>query len=316
MIVLSIHLITYNNEKHIDETLQSILRQKVDFKYEIVIGDDCSTDKTLDIIKTYANIHPNIFKILKNDTQLGILGNFKSTLDRCKGEFIFDIAGDDMLKGDSSLQKMVSVLQMNPNLGFVYSGFDRLEDYNNKITPFKDKAVFNISKEAFKEAVLFGNANPITLCYNKTHLYKYVDFNTYLKMGLTIEDHPIFVDLVMQTDFERIKESLHIYRSHDNSYSHKKDFNKLIFQKQQIKKLFGYFSTKYHFSVQLINKYNENYNKELLFLAGYFNKKDFGKEIFSKINSKSTRDYIHYYASQYHWVRNLITFRKKLLNFK
>ena len=316
MVVLSVHLITYNNEKHIEETLQSILKQKVDFNYEIVVGDDCSMDKTLEIINTYANIYPNIFKILKNDKQLGILGNFKCTLDRCRGKYVFDIAGDDLLKTEDALQKMVSVLQSDPSLGFVYSGFDRLEDHNNKITPFKDKDVFSISKDEFKISVLYGKANPITLCYNKTHLYEYVDFDTYLKMGLTIEDHPIFVDLVMQTDFIRIKESLHIYRAHGNSYSHKKDFKELIFQKQEIKKLFDYFSNKYHFSKQLIDEYSENHNKELLFLAGYFKNKTLGKETFPKINSKSPHDFIHYYASQYQWIRKLISLRKRILRFK
>lgn len=315
MIALSVHLITYNNEKHIEETLQSILKQKVDFNYEIVVGDDCSVDKTLEIINNYADLHPNIFKIKKNDIQLGILGNFKSTLDRCKGTYVFDIAGDDMLKGDNALQKMVSVLQSDPSLGFVYSGFDRLEDHNNKIISFKDKDVFNTSKEAFKEAVLFGKANPITLCYNKAHLYKYVDFDSYLKMELTIEDHPIFVDLVMQTNFARIRESLHVYRAHSNSHSHQKDFETLVFQKRQLKKLFDFFSNKYQFSGQITKKHLKNHYKELLFLAGYFQNKKLGKEIFSKINQKSSKDFIHYYASQYPWIRKLIAFRKRILFF-
>ena len=96
MVLLSVHLITFNNEKYIEETLQSIIKQKVDFNYEIVVGDDCSTDGTLEIINNYAAKYPNLFKVLKNEKQLGILENFKSTLDRCDGIYIFDIAGDDM----------------------------------------------------------------------------------------------------------------------------------------------------------------------------------------------------------------------------
>ena len=81
MISLSVHLITFNNEKHIEETLQSILKQKVDFNYEIVVGDDCSTDATLSIIETYKNKHPKLFTVFKNKSQLGILKNFKSTIN-------------------------------------------------------------------------------------------------------------------------------------------------------------------------------------------------------------------------------------------
>ena len=67
MPLLSVHLITYNNEKHIEETIQSILKQKVDFEYEIVVGDDCSTDDTLDIIRNLSELNPGVFKIHKNE---------------------------------------------------------------------------------------------------------------------------------------------------------------------------------------------------------------------------------------------------------
>lgn len=312
MIDLSVHLITYNNEKHIEETLQSILKQKVNFNYEIVVGDDCSSDRTLEIITKYASANATRFNVVKNEKQLGILGNFKSTLDRCKGTYIFDIAGDDLLKGKDALQKMVTLLQNDSSLGFVYSGFDRLDDHNNKITSLKNKSPIYASKNIFKKEVLLGKVNPISLCYNKAHLYKYVDFDTYLKMELTIEDYPIFVDLIMQTDFALIKESLHIYRVHDNSHSHHYNFEGHLFQKKQMKRLFDYFSKKYNFSEKINNEYCENHYKELLFLSGYFENKTLGIRAFSKINSKSMSDYLHYYVSQHRFIRKLISFRKKL----
>src|SRR5690606_20748885 len=136
MVELSVHLITYNNEKHIEETLQSILKQKVDFNYEIVVGDDCSTDDTLNIINKYQLAHPNLFNIKKNDKQLGILGNFKATLDRCNGLYIFDIAGDDLLTHEHALQKMVDILKEKNNLGFVDSGVALLDEKKNRVKLF------------------------------------------------------------------------------------------------------------------------------------------------------------------------------------
>lgn len=316
MIDLSVHLITYNNEKHIEETLQSILKQKVNFNYEIVVGDDCSSDRTLEIITKYASANATLFNVVKNEKQLGILGNFKSTLDRCKGTFIFDIAGDDLLKGKDALQKMVTVLQNDSSLGFVYSGFDRLDGHNNKITSLKNKSPIYASKNTFKKEVLLGKVNPISLCYNKSHLYKYVDFDTYLMMELIVEDYPIFIDLIMHTDFAIIKESLHIYRVHDNSFTHQKSLKNHLFFKNEMKKVFAYFSKKYHFSKQINDEYSKNHNKELLFLAGYFQNKALGKKTYKKIKSKSLNDFIHYYASQYHLVRKIISLRKKLLSFK
>lgn len=307
MIDLSVHLITYNNEKHIAETLKSILKQNVDFSYEIVIGDDCSTDRTLDIINTYVLAQPEIFNVQKNKKQLGILENFKATLDRCLGNYIFDIAGDDLLKHDDALQKMVNVLKNDSSLGFVYSGFDRLDDQNNKITSFINKSIVYVSKDTFIKEVLLGKVNPISLCYKKAHLYKYVDFDTYLRMGLIVEDYPIFVDLIMHTNFAIIKESLHVYRVHNNSFTHQKSFKNHFFFKSEMKKVFAYFSKKYNYPTSVKEEYLRNHNKELLFFAGYFEKKDLGKEMYQKIKSKSIKDHIHYYASQYPYFRKLVS---------
>lgn len=312
MILLSVHLITYNNEQHIEDTLQSILKQNVDFEYEIVVGDDCSTDDSLKIINQYSEKHPSLFNVKKNETQLGILKNFKTTLDRCKGAYVFDIAGDDMLKTNDALQKMVNILNKNTNLGFVDSGFDNFNENSKTTICFKNKFLLNSSKDAYKEAILLGKIAPIGLCYRKDFLYKYVDFETYENMNITIEDYPVLVDMVMNTDFERINESLHIYRTHQESHSHQKDIDELVFQKNQMKYLFGFFAKKYDFSESIRDNYLCDHNKTMLFYAGYFSNEKLGKESYKKIESKTIKDRIHYLASQFPLVRKLISLRKKL----
>lgn len=307
MILLSVHLITYNNEQHIEETLKSILKQKVDFDFEIVVGDDCSTDNTFQIINTYQERFPHLFNVNKNDTQLGILRNFKNTLDRCQGKFVFDIAGDDLLKTEDSLQKMLNVLRSDDSLGFVDSGIDKLYKKNNLIKPFCNKKVLESSKENYKKQLLLGKLAPTGICFNKKHLYQFVDFDVYLNMNITIEDYPILVDLVMNTGFKTINESLHIYRVHDNSYSHTKSFKNHYFLKNQMKNLFRYFTNKYNYEENIIKMFYRDYYKELLFLAGYFEEKKIGKETYNMIKRKNIKDHIHYFASQNSLFRKLIS---------
>lgn len=305
--VLSVHLITYNNEKHIEETLQSILKQKVDFNYEIVVGDDCSSDNTLHIINEYQLIHPHLFNIKKNEKQLGILGNFKATLDRCKGLYVFDIAGDDLLKHEYSLQKMVDVLKSDASLGFVDSGFDKIYKENSLLKHFSNKKILEAPQHIYKQQLLLGRLTPIGICFNKKHLYEFVDFDAYLKLNITIDDYPILVDLVMNTSFKTINESLHIYRVHDYSYSHKNSFENHVFLKNQMKNLFEFFNNKYKYDTGIITAFYNDYYKELLFLAGYYEKKEVGKEVYIKIKSKSIKDYIHYFASQNSLFRKLVS---------
>jgi hypothetical protein len=235
-------------------------------------------------------------------------------LDRCKGTYIFDIAGDDMLKQDYSLQKMVYSLTKDSSLGFVDSGFDALNQTKNTLTKFSNKNTIHASKNDYKTTLLLGKLNPIGICFNKAYLYKYVDFDTYINKKITIDDYPILVDLIMNSNFITIKESLHIYRSHDQSYSHEKDFNNQLFLKTQMKNLFNYFSYKYDYPKEIVEVYFKNHNKEVLFLAGYFENKKIGQESFKKIKSKSAMDYIHYFASQNHTFRKLLSKVKKLIN--
>jgi len=307
MIELSVHILTYNSEKHIEETLLSVLKQEVNFKYEIVIGDDCSTDNTLKIVQKYSKTHPHIFKVKKNKKQLGILGNFKSTLDNCIGKYVFDLAGDDLFRTKHALQKMVDILKSDDTLSFIDTGSDKLYDNNNSLQTFFNKQTLTLSKTKYLEKLILGKAASIGVCFNKKYLYQFVDFDYYINLGITVEDYPIIIDLAMNTNFKILPESLNIYRIHSNSASQKKTFKNHYVLKKQMKQLFDLFSIKYNFNTSLVKTFNEEHYKELLFLSGYFQKKQLGLENFKKIQKKSMRDYIHFFASQNTLLRKFIS---------
>jgi glycosyltransferase involved in cell wall biosynthesis len=312
MIDLSVLLIAYNNEKHIEDTLKSIIKQKCSFNFEIVVGDDCSTDKTFEIINYYANNHPKLFNALQNTSQLGILKNFKTTLDRCKGDFIFNFDGDDIVKSVDAFQKIVDILKHNPNFGFVDSGYDRLLTDENITLKFDNKKSILASKELYKKYITLGKVIPVGICFNKELLYKYVDFDFYIKQNITIEDYPILVDMVMNCDFGKINESLHLYRVHSSSYSHIKSFERIYFLNNQMLKLFNHFKVKYDFSEKLTETYLETHYKSVVFNSGKYEQKEVGRKSFKAIKNKTLLDVIHYLASQYPFVRNIIRLKKKL----
>src|SRR5256885_224442 len=93
---LSVLVTVYNHEKYIAEALDSILNQKVNFEFEIVIADDVSTDSTKSIIEKYAKEHPHRnIRILKSEKNLGITKNLQRGLQSCQGEYIAILEGDD-----------------------------------------------------------------------------------------------------------------------------------------------------------------------------------------------------------------------------
>ena len=90
----TIIVITFNQEGLIGRALDSILNQK-EFIYEIIIFDDCSTDKTWMVIQEYKNKYPSIIKPFRNPINLGIFGNIESTWAKASGDIIWYLSGDD-----------------------------------------------------------------------------------------------------------------------------------------------------------------------------------------------------------------------------
>ena len=114
-ITVSICCVTYNHEKYIEQALKSFLEQKVDFKYEILIHDDASTDKTADIIRKYEKLFPDIIKPIYqsvNQYSIGITNvTQRYNFPRAKGKYIAICEGDDYWTDKHKLQRQVAILE-------------------------------------------------------------------------------------------------------------------------------------------------------------------------------------------------------------
>lgn len=113
MVDISIIVISYNHEKYISETLESLLRQNTQYKMEILIGDDCSKDNTLKIIKEYEKKFPDKIKNIERPQNLGATGNLYDLILRAKGRYIAFCEGDDYWSNDNRLQYEIDFLEKN-----------------------------------------------------------------------------------------------------------------------------------------------------------------------------------------------------------
>lgn len=120
---LSVFVVTYNQEKYIAQCLDSILMQNVDFEYEIVIGEDCSTDSTALICDEYAKKHANIV-VYHHSKNLGLVKNWEFVLNKCRGEYIAMIEGDDYWINPNKLQQQVSWLDSHPDYALTFTNVD------------------------------------------------------------------------------------------------------------------------------------------------------------------------------------------------
>lgn len=111
-IKVSVCVLAYNHEKYISECLDSLINQKTDFRFEIIIGEDCSNDNTRAIIKRYVKKYPDLFITIFHDKNIGAVENIKQVYIAAKGKYIAHIDGDD-LAFPAKLQKQFNILESN-----------------------------------------------------------------------------------------------------------------------------------------------------------------------------------------------------------
>lgn len=127
--VVSVSMITYNHELFINQAIEGILMQKCNFRYELIIGDDCSTDKTTKICLEYVSKYPEII-FLPLETNLGMMANFIRTLQACTGKYIALNDGDDYWTDPLKLQKQVDFLEENNDYSICFHNSFELNEAN------------------------------------------------------------------------------------------------------------------------------------------------------------------------------------------
>lgn len=107
---VSIVVVTYNHDKYIRQALESFLQQQTNFDFEIVVADDCSTDKTQEIIREFADAHPDIFKITLRKKNIGVVPNFMGAMRAATGKYLALCEGDDYWVDSKKLQTQADFL--------------------------------------------------------------------------------------------------------------------------------------------------------------------------------------------------------------
>lgn len=113
--MVSINCITYNHEEYIVDAIESFLMQVTNFNFEILIGEDCSTDNTREIVQDYARRYPEKIRIITSEKNVGGRKNSVRLQENSRGKYIAICEGDDYWTDPNKLQKQVDYMELNPN---------------------------------------------------------------------------------------------------------------------------------------------------------------------------------------------------------
>ncbi len=130
---------TYNHEKYIKQALRSIVDQKTNFKYEVLVHDDASTDKTAEIIREFEKEYPDVIKPIyqaENQYSQGVSVNKKFQYPRTKGKYVAICEGDDYWTDERKLQKQFDFLETHEDYVLVAHGGKKVSEENEFISEF------------------------------------------------------------------------------------------------------------------------------------------------------------------------------------
>lgn len=115
-VMLSIYVPTYYHEEYISQALDSILMQKTQYTYEVLIGDDASGDRTPEILESYQKQYPSKFKVFyrKYNMNSSVCNNGQDLLKRCKGKYVICLEGDDYWISEDKIEKQITFLENHP----------------------------------------------------------------------------------------------------------------------------------------------------------------------------------------------------------
>jgi len=141
--LISVIVTTYNQETTISRTLDSILMQRCHVPFEIIIGEDGSTDGTRRICIEYEKKHPNIVRLMPIAPNKGVIDNYHDCLLAAHGRYIADCAGDDFWVDELKLEKEVNILEAHNDVTLVHTAWQRYYESNgiterNTTEPFKE----------------------------------------------------------------------------------------------------------------------------------------------------------------------------------
>lgn len=211
--LLSICMLTYNHENWISKAIEGVLMQKTRFKFELVIGEDCSNDKTKEIVLSYSNKHPKVIRAIFNEKNLGLAENFSQILTICKGKYIAICEGDDFWTNPNKLQNQVDYLENNPNCIIVSHNATRFyEEKSIEKQSVKYNYSFQFDQKRYIEEWL---TQPLT-CVFRNVFRNY----TYLNRENDIFcDVILFYELLKHGDGYFMPENMATFRVHEKALS-------------------------------------------------------------------------------------------------
>lgn len=260
---VSVVCVSYNHVDFIERTIKGFLTQKTTFPFEIIIGDDFSTDGTVEIIHEYFKKNNDKIKPIFRNRNIGGSKNLTNCLKSATGDYIAYCEGDDYWTDNEKLQKQFDLLESNLDVGLLWTDIDVNDLQAGKLikSAFRNNyfPVFDMFEDILINKPFFA---PSTWFFREQHKDLFSNYSEYVDGSF-----PFILDIIKCSKILHMNEVTGSYTKRIESASNninpvkRYEFAKLVF-KIQID-----YSNKYNVSNNIVDKICINHYKTLLHYA-------------------------------------------------
>lgn len=288
---ISVIIPSYNRKDTISQTVNSILSQKCDFDFEIVIGDDCSTDGVRELLKEYQKQYPDKIRLIFHEKNIGLAANWATCVKHCEGKYIANCDNDDYWHNENKLQMQVDFMEANPNVGMCHTNYrvhDRKKNTIKEVEASKDTEYgVALQKKVFGSDFKCCNASVL---YRSDVLRKYINLDDYIKYQFTLQDWNTWIILAAYTDFYCLQESTATFGVETVSITRPDSYEKVLKRFEKERECYKYVCDMFPDIFPYNKEEYDEYIKNVLFnLAIKKNDYDKAKELYNIKELKGVR---------------------------
>ncbi len=305
--LVSVNMITYNHAPYIAQAIEGVLRQKTNFPIELVIGEDCSTDGTREIVSEYQKKYPDIIRVVTSDKNVGMRKNAHRTMQASSGKYIAFCEGDDYWHRPDKLQKQLDYMESHPECGMVFADCDVY--YNNsgelqRSVRYSDgyQAPLKLSIEQ-----ILGDEKIRTWPWTCTAMIRrdlgeqVIESDPHLHQSerFLLGDVQLFAELATISEVLYIPESLATYRNLDESASNSMDSRKRLLFSISVSELKLYLCNKYSLRENIRKKSEAVWYEKSLCLAFHDRNAKLAREIKVKKQKLTWKEWVRYLGAKH-----------------
>lgn len=240
--MVTIVVCTYNQEKWIRQTLDSVLAQQTEYPFEVIIGEDHGPDGTRAICQEYADKYENV-TLLPSPANLGVTANWIQCIQAGTGKYIMTCAGDDWWHNPNKIQLQVDFMESHPECVLCHTEYNEYNELTGAVTINYNNSHNVLPPEGRIQAnVRCGTdyISALTTCIRRDAFERFIPANEFAKRRFPREDWPTYLVLAAHGDILYIQESTATYRVGQESITRTSNYDTIIRRAQQDKEMTEY----------------------------------------------------------------------------